>query len=142
MSPAATVELTPAVVTTLLLAAVVYLLVKHAIADFFLQTAFQWRNKGAYGHPGGLVHVAIHAVLTLPVFLILRPRTAAAAAGVLLLEAVLHYHIDWLKDRLVKRQQWTAADDSYWRALGLDQMLHGLTYAAMIWLLAHASFVP
>jgi hypothetical protein len=51
-----------------LTAALAYLLVKHAAADFFLQTAFQWRNKGDYGHPGGIVNVAIHAALTLPVF--------------------------------------------------------------------------
>jgi hypothetical protein len=128
--------LTPAVIATLLAAAMAYLLIKHAVADFFLQTAFQWRNKGQYGHPGGLVHVGIHALLTLPVFIILPPRSLAVAGIVLLAEALVHYHIDWLKDQLVKRRRWTAADDSYWRALGLDQMLHGLTYVGMVWLLA------
>jgi Protein of unknown function (DUF3307) len=128
--------MTTAGTINVLAAAAVYLLVKHAIADFFLQTAFQWRNKGEYGHPGGLVHVAIHAVLTLPVFLILPARSAVVATLVLLGEALVHYHIDWLKDRLVKRRQWTAADDSYWRALGLDQMLHGITYIAIVWILA------
>jgi hypothetical protein len=127
--------MTVANATNMLAAGLAYLLIKHAIADFFLQTAFQWRNKGVYGHPGGLVHVAIHAALTLPVFLILRPRTFAVAALVLAAEALVHYHIDWLKERIVKRQQWTTADDSYWRALGFDQLLHGLTYVWIVWLL-------
>jgi hypothetical protein len=127
--------MTAANATTMLAAGLAYLLIKHAVADFFLQTEFQWRNKGVYGHPGGLVHVAIHVVLTLPVFLILRPRTLAVAAVVLLTEALVHYHIDWFKDHIVKRRQWTTADNSYWRALGVDQLLHGLTYVWIVWLL-------
>jgi Protein of unknown function (DUF3307) len=130
--------MTAANATNIWAAAAVYLLVKHAVADFFLQTAFQWRNKGEYGHPGGLVHVAIHAVLTVPVFMILRPPTLLFAGLILLGEALVHYHIDWFKDRMVRTRQWTAKDDSYWRALGFDQLLHGLTYIGMVWLLARS----
>ena len=117
-------------------AAAAYLLIKHAIADFFLQTAFQYRNKGKYGHPGGVVHVAIHAALTSPVLLILPPRTIAVGAGILLAEALFHYHIDWSKDQVVNRWQLTPVDNGYWRALGVDQMLHGLTYVGIVWALA------
>ena len=130
--------MTAASATNILAAAAAYLLIKHAVADFFLQTAFQWRNKGEYGHPGGLVHVAIHAALTIPVFLILQPPTLLTAALVLFGEAVVHYHIDWLKDRMVKSRHWTATDDSYWRALGFDQLLHGLTYIGIVWILARS----
>ena len=132
--------MTVASATDMLAAALAYLLIKHTVADFFLQTAFQWQNKGDYGHPGGLVHVLIHAALTLPVFAILRPPTLLAAALILLGEALVHYHIDWLKDRVVKRRHWTAANDSYWRALGFDQLLHGLTYIAIVWLLGRGAF--
>jgi Protein of unknown function (DUF3307) len=124
--------MTTANATDLQAAALAYLLIKHMIADFFLQTEFQWRNKGAYGHPGGLLHVAIHAALTLPVFLIIRPPTWIIATLVLLAELLVHYHVDWLKDRIVNRRRWTAADNNYWRALGVDQMLHGLTYVAIV----------
>jgi hypothetical protein len=37
---------------------------KHAVADFYLQTAYQYSNKGKYGHPGGIIHAGIHAALT------------------------------------------------------------------------------
>ena len=42
----------------LALAAVAVLMVKHALADFYLQTPYQYLNKGTYGHPGGLLHAA------------------------------------------------------------------------------------
>ncbi len=28
----------------------------HFLVDFVLQTPFQYRNKGTYGHAGGLLH--------------------------------------------------------------------------------------
>jgi hypothetical protein len=127
--------MTAASATNMLAAGAAYLFIKHAIADFFLQTAFQFRNKGEYGHPGGVVHVAIHALLTLPVFLIMQPPTLQFAGLILLVEALVHYHIDWLKDRIVKQRRWTTTDNSYWRALGFDQLLHGLTYIGIVWVL-------
>jgi hypothetical protein len=42
----------------LALAAVAVLMVKHAVADFYLQTPYQFLNKGKYGHPGGFIHAA------------------------------------------------------------------------------------
>jgi Protein of unknown function (DUF3307) len=122
--------------TELMLAGVAYLLVKHAIADFFLQTRYQWANKGRYGHPGGLLHVAIHGALSLPVLLILVPQSAGDAATVLAAEAFVHYHCDWIKEQVVKRWGWTPATDGFWRAMGVDQLVHGLTYVGMAWALA------
>ncbi len=121
----------------LMLAGMAYLLAKHAIADFFLQTRYQWANKGRYGHPGGLLHVAIHAALSLPVLLILVPRTGDQAGAVLGLEALVHYHCDWLKEQFVKRLQLTPETDGFWRAMGADQLVHGLTYVGMVWALMH-----
>jgi len=37
----------------LVLAAVAVLMAKHTVADFYLQNAYQYLNKGTYGHPGG-----------------------------------------------------------------------------------------
>jgi hypothetical protein len=121
------------------LAAIAYLMIKHAIGDFFLQTAFQWQNKGRYGHPGGIVHVAIHALLTFPVFLIMPPRLAGLAVLIVVGEALVHYHIDWFKDRLVRTRGLTPSDNRYWQAMGIDQLLHGLTYLAIVKLLAAAA---
>ena len=56
------------------LAAITYLLAKHAVADFCLQTPLIYRQKAIYGAPGGLLHAFIHILLTAPVFI-------AASAG-------------------------------------------------------------
>lgn len=120
----------------LALLAIAYLLTKHAIADYFLQTRFQWRNKGTYGHPGELVHGALHVLLTAPVFLILPGATAGLAALILGGEFLVHYHIDWAKERFVKSRALTPSDAWFWHAIGVDQLLHGLTYVAIVWVLA------
>ena len=120
----------------LMLAGITYLLFKHAIADFFLQTRYQWSNKGRYGHPGGLLHTAIHVCMSLPVLLILAPINMEHAAMVMGAEALVHYHCDWTKEQLVKRAGWTPVTDQFWRAMGIDQLVHGLTYVGMVWALA------
>ena len=108
-----------------------FLLVKHAVADFFLQTAYQHKNKGQYGHPGGLLHSLIHIAMTTPVFIIL-PVSWGLAGVVLAGEFVLHYHIDWAKEQIMAAGGWTPNVAKFWNALGVDQLLHGLTYVTMV----------
>lgn len=115
------------------LAAMTYLMVKHWIADFVLQTDKQRREKGKYGAPGGLTHAATHVLFTLPVFLLLADVAPKLAALILAAEFVVHYHIDWGKENLVRSEGWTAHDTPFWWAIGFDQMLHGLTYVAIVW---------
>ncbi|SFV38908.1 DUF3307 domain-containing protein [Hyphomicrobium facile] len=116
------------------LAAITYLLVKHAIADFILQTDQIFRQKGSYGAPGGLWHALIHILLTAPVFLLFPGGGPGLAAVLLGGEFVLHYHIDWTKEQIVRREGWTPKDKYFWWALGIDQLLHGLTYVAILWI--------
>lgn len=119
----------------LLLLAMSFLLVKHCIADFFLQTAFQHKNKGRYLHPGGLLHSLIHVVMTVPVFALLPPANWQRAAAILIVEYVIHYHVDWTKDQVGKRTGWTPQQNAFWRTLGIDQLVHGLTYVGILWAL-------
>ena len=91
----------------LVLWAMAYLLVKHAVADFYLQTPYQYCNKGIYGHPGGFLHAGIHIALTLPVYLILPPASFIVGALILAGEFVVHYHVDWAKEQVMKRSGWT-----------------------------------
>ena len=108
------------------------LIVKHTIADFLLQTPYQYKNKGMYGHPGGLIHAGIHGILTLPAFLIAAPSTALAGAMIIGVEIVIHYHVDWIKENIVKWRGWTAEQHKFWVALGIDQLAHYLTYIGII----------
>ena len=109
------------------------LLLKHFICDFPLQRRYQYSNKGIYGHPGGLLHAAIHALGTLLVFAFFAPLMAALTLA--LLDAFIHYHIDWLKNRCNKQCKFTASSgDGFWILLGLDQFAHQLTYVLLVWL--------
>ena len=122
--------------TDLVLFAAGILLAKHCVADFFIQTPYQYLNKGVYLHPGGLLHSAIHALFSALVFVLLPPPTLVFGVLLLLAEAVIHYHIDFLKERLGRARNWTPERPQFWQAMGLDQFAHGVTYLLMVWLLA------
>jgi hypothetical protein len=123
----------------LVLAAVAILMVKHAVADFYLQTTYQYLNKGKYGHPGGILHASIHTVLTPLVYLVLLPGSLLIVGVIAIGEFLLHYHIDWLKEQVTHRNGWTAQDRGFWYALGTDQLMHGLTYLAIVAVLVSAA---
>ena len=104
----------------LTLAAVAVLMAKHAVADFYLQTPYQFLNKGTYGHPGGYLHAGIHAALTPFVYLVLVPGSLLLVAGITLAEFAVHYHVDWFKEQVMQRNGWTSQDRGFWYALGTD----------------------
>jgi hypothetical protein len=119
----------------LVLAALLVLQFKHFIADFVLQSPYQFLNKGKYGHPGGVIHAGIHVLGTLLAFLVITPSlllSAAIVAG----EFIAHYHIDWLKERTVKYNQWVFPQSEFWWTFGADQALHQVTYVAIVAALA------
>lgn len=122
-------ELSAALVMTLCLVAL--LQVKHVIADFVLQSPYIIENRRLYGHPGGLLHVSVHALGSLAALAIVGLPGVAALLLLLLGEAVVHYHIDWSKDNLVAALALTPKDAGFWYATGIDQGLHQLTYLAM-----------
>lgn len=117
---------------TTLLTALALLQAKHFIFDFVVQTVYQRRNKGTYGHPGGILHAGLHAFGSLPAILLCGTSTILTVALVIG-EFIVHYHADWLKERVMKTTGWKADNDGYWIALGADQLVHHLTYTAMLW---------
>jgi len=115
---------------TALLVVMTILQVKHCICDYFLQTLYQLQNKGVYGHPGGIIHAGLHVVGTATIFLAVMPALWLAVA-ILVAEFILHYHIDWAKDRWIRLRRFTPINKEYWWAFGLDQLAHHLTYIAI-----------
>ena len=107
------------------------LLAKHFLADFVLQSRFILNNRSTYGHPGGLLHVAIHASGSVVIFALFGAGPALLSM-LFLFEAVVHYHIDWTKDNLNERLGLTTEDRGYWVLMGFDQFLHQLTYILMV----------
>lgn len=119
------------------LIAVFILLLKHLVCDYFLQTKYQLVNKGTYGHPGGIIHSGLHILGTAFLFLYITP-SAQLGAEILVGEFIVHYHIDWLKEQIVKRMRFTPSTTGFWWALGVDQFLHGATYVVIAWILMGA----
>ncbi|WP_323766022.1 DUF3307 domain-containing protein [Marinovum sp.] len=103
---------------------------KHLAADYLLQTPFMLSGKGRYGHPGGLLHATIHGGFSAGL-LALAGLGAGAITALALAETVLHYHLDWGKERWLRRRGLTTAAPQFWMALGVDQFLHQLTYLAL-----------
>jgi hypothetical protein len=111
---------------------------KHFLFDFVFQSDWQVRNKGRYGHPGGLVHAGLHGTGTLVVG-VLAALTGAiglgAAIALAIADALIHYHVDWSKAQISRRMKLTPDRHAFWIALGADQAAHHVTYLALIvWL--------
>jgi hypothetical protein len=111
-------------------------MLKHFLADFVLQTPYQVANKGTLGHPGGLIHVGIHLLLTLLVLSVCLPLPLVLMLPLLFMilvgEACIHYTMDWCKSNIVHMTGWTASDPVYWWLTGFDQLVHGLTYVGIV----------
>ena len=112
--------------------------VKHFVCDFVLQTAYQYRNKGVYGHPGGLLHAGLHTCGSLPAVLALQ-AFGGLAASILAAEFFVHYHVDWSKEQINKRYALSFNDNFYWSVFGADQLLHQLTYVVILAVLVRAA---
>lgn len=110
------------------------LFTKHFIVDFPLQTKYQYLNKGTYGHPGGLIHSALHGWATWGCILILGLPFGPEIA---LTDFMIHYHVDWAKMNLNKKLGWgPTTSEQFWWLLGLDQWLHALTYIGIVYVLS------
>jgi hypothetical protein len=103
--------------------------VKHFICDFLLQFPYMIREKGTYGAEGGLHHAGLHAAFTL-LICVFFAQNGHDAVTVAAIDGLVHYHIDWVKQRL--NRGLTAADRMFWVWLGADQGLHYLTYVGII----------
>jgi len=107
------------------------LFIKHFICDFPLQASpWMYRNKSIYGHAGGIAHAAIHGIGTL---IVLAFWLGASAWIFALADMVIHYHIDWAKMNASNKFGLQANNSEwFWILLGFDQLLHHLTYFAIV----------
>ena len=111
-----------------------FIISKHFVCEFVLQTNYQAQNKGTYGHPAGLIHAAITITGTF-VALILTPHSIGGETIVWILasEAIIHYHQDWAKIKLSNAIGIEVLSERFWRAFGADQYLHFLFYIFVYW---------
>lgn len=112
--------------------AMALLLTKHFVVDFLLQPPWMWRNKGTWGHPGGIAHAGLHGLVTVTMLMpfMFSPRAALWLGFV---DGGTHYLVDYAKMQITGR--WgLRADNSpvFWWLLGLDQWLHHATYIVLV----------
>ena len=110
------------------------LAVKHFLADYPLQRPYQYKNKGTYLHPGGLLHAGLHGVgtwIALAWFVTLKVAVTMA-----IIDFIVHYRFDWAKMKLNTKLGYDPlTHDKFWWLFGLRQLLHTLTYITFIWYL-------
>jgi len=107
------------------------LLIKHFLFDFPLQTQRMIEEKGIYLKEHGIGHSYLHGFGTAVVFVLAGiPFGIAGLAG--FMDFTIHYHVDYWKSNLCRKFNLTPSDKWFWTAIGLDQLLHGLTYVALI----------
>lgn len=107
---------------------------KHFAADYLLQPAWMIKGKGDPMHAGGYLHAAIHGLASAAIMLLY----GLPGLPLLLLalgECVVHYVIDFAKSRWSEARNPDLKSRLFWAAHGADQLLHQLTYAAMIFLI-------
>lgn len=107
-----------------LLIALVWLTIKHYLADFPLQTKFQLRKTKPTGWTWPLLqHCLFHATLTLVGMLAL--LSPANAVRIAVLDFASHLVIDAWKSRT---KQHNVFKKEFWNKHGLDQLFHQLSY--------------
>jgi hypothetical protein len=81
-----------------------------------------YKNKGIYGHIGGISHSYLILWNYAPDFVYLA-----------LIDGIVHYHIDWAKVKINSQFSLTATNsETFWYLLGFDQLLHAYTYLGMV----------
>ena len=109
-------------------------LIKHTLGDYFLQFSWMYKDKAIYGAKGGIAHAVLHGVLTsLVLFLVNMPPLTYLLLG--LVDSIIHYHIDFIKSNIWKEKKLKPTDQTFWVIHGVDQLLHGLTYIFIIWII-------
>ena len=110
----------------MILTTLVLLQIKHWYIDFVNQTNIEIASKGIYGDRIGIMHSLKHGLGTIiAITLVVTPVYLFFAFICGVIDFVVHYHVDWLKMNCGNRDITTS---QFWNHLGLDQMMHQLTY--------------
>jgi len=105
---------------------------KHFIADYFMQPGWMLAGKGDFRKIGGYAHAGVHAGLS-AVVLLVAATPLLALAGLVLAEFAIHYLFDYSKIHYSRGVHVDTQPRRFWSLHGLDQIMHQLTYGAMIY---------
>ena len=106
--------------------------IKHMFADFYLQTPRMLSGRGDYWHLGRAQHAGVHVLGSVIAFAVIAAPPLFILV-IVVLEWLLHFHIDFWKGRHCDQKALDPSKPAYWRATGADQAMHQFTYVAMAW---------
>ncbi len=117
----------------ILLFLLVMFTVKHYLADFLLQTPYMLRKMQRTGWVLPLLsHSAVHGAMSAG---ILAFPLGFQALWFGLLDLVIHFALDYW----IAKTRWQIHEKQFWNALGLNQMLHHLSYLPLAYMALHFS---
>lgn len=118
----------------IILLTLVLLQIKHWYIDFVDQDMEEVNSKGKYGEWLGIRHSLKQGIGTyICIALIVGAEFWIFALVLALIDFIVHYHIDWTKMNYGNRDITTPA---FWNHLGLDQMMHQLTYLFIVYMMS------
>lgn len=115
-------------------------MVKHFVCDFALQGRFkQTHDKHLFTSHKGHLHALDHAVGTALVFLFVASWALAQGHAIFVtiivfavMDYVIHFLIDWLKNNFVRANEWKQSERPFWILTSIDQILHTATYLMFV----------
>lgn len=109
------------------------LFIKHWYIDFVDQSMDEVNSKGNYGEWLGIRHSVKHGFGTMLVFALFNFNIIdCLLLGIV--DFVIHYHTDWAKININRKKNYTVETPEFWMWLGLDQLVHSLTYLLLVWM--------
>ena len=120
--------------TTAILVYMALLLTKHSLADLNLQGRIPGgdTSKLALLSYKNTIHSLDHALLGWCCTALFTPLWLATIMAIG--EFFTHYAIDHVKSRVRFALGIGLKDRAFWHLQGVDQILHSLTYVAMVWI--------
>ena len=109
----------------------VWLQIKHFVADYLLQPPWILHGKGDFSKPGGYAHAAIHVCGSLPV-LIAGGLSAGWIISLAAAEFAIHYLVDHFKAVHSRAHPHPTNTLAFWALHGADQLMHHMTYSALL----------
>lgn len=106
--------------------------IKHLLIDWCWQPEYEWKNKGTYGHFGGIRHAGKNAIGTMVCFI---PFALWQCLPIIfIIDFLIHYNIDWMKMNINRIMKWgPLTHPQFWWLTGLDQFLHQICYLFLVW---------
>jgi hypothetical protein len=116
---------------TIFVGLLIWLQMKHFVADYLLQPGWIIDGKGDFRKPGGYVHAGLHVIGSLPALYFVG-LDAITVASLTSAEFAVHYLIDHAKAVHARHHPHPTNTRAFWALHGADQLMHHLTYS---WLL-------